>query len=140
MVSGYKKSGLYREATAIQYMKRNADYAHSDGIVRAAQFLSWATVGYGLYPSTGFLWFGILILIGYYVFRTGEKAVIGSYRPRSWLFYSLDTIIPVINLDQEHEKIRFEGWRQYYFYVMKIMSAVLVFLVLKVLQDTIVGP
>ena len=79
-------------------------------------------------------------MIGYYVFRTGDKAVIGSRRPRSWFVYSIDTIIPVINLDPEHEKIRFVGWRQYYLYVMKIMSAVLVFLVFKVLQDTVVGP
>jgi hypothetical protein len=136
----YKKSGHYSASTAIQYLKRNADYTHSDAFVRAALFVSWATVGYGLYPATGFLWFGVLTVIGYYVFRTGEKAVIGSYRPRSWLVYSIDTIIPVINLDPKHEQIRFAGWRQYYLYVMKIMSAVLVFLVLKVLQDTIVVP
>jgi hypothetical protein len=136
----YKRSGLYSESAAIQFLKRNADYAHSDGFTRAALFVSWATVGYGLYPATGFLWFGVLILIGYYVFRTGEKAVIDSYRPRSWFVYSIDTIIPVIKLDPEHEKIRFAGWRQYYLYAMKIMSAILVFLVLKVLQDTIVVP
>src|SRR5262249_18458254 len=120
--------------------KRNADYDQSDRFTRAVLFVSWATVGYGLYPATGFFWFGVLVVIGYYVFRTGEKAVIGKFLPRSWFVYSIDTIIPVISLDPKHEQIRFAGWRQYYLYVMKIMSAVLVFLVLKVLQDTIAIP
>ena len=91
IASSYKRSGLYSEATAIQFLKRNADYAHSDGIARVAQFVSWATVGYGLYPAVGFFWFGILIVIGYCVFRTGDKAVIGPRHPRSWFVYSIIT-------------------------------------------------
>jgi hypothetical protein len=94
-------------------------------------------VGYGLRPTFGFMWFGALIVIGYFVFRSGEHALLSKYKARSWFIFSLDTIIPVIKLDPDHDKISFRGWRQYYLYGMKALSAVLVFLIAKILGDII---
>src|SRR5262249_21804749 len=123
----YKNSGQYSDADAVRYLRKNFDFAHAEGFARFFLYLSWLTVGYGLYPAFGFVWFGILIVIGYFVFRTGSRLLRSVYRPRSWLFYSLDTIIPVIKLDPEHEKVAFGGWRQYYLYAMRVLSTVLVF-------------
>jgi len=135
----YKNSGQYSDADAVQYLRKNFDFAHAKGFARFFLYLTWLTVGYGLYPAFGFVWFGILIVIGYFVFRSGSGSSRSVSRPRSWLFYSLDTIIPVIKLDPEHEKVAFEGWRQYYLYAMRVLSTVLVFLIAKILGDIIAG-
>ena len=77
------------------------------------------------------------MLFGFLVFRTGRLT--SGVMPRSWLIYSIDTVVPVIKLDAEHDKIQFAGWRQYFVYAMRLLSAVVAFLVFKVLQNTITG-
>jgi hypothetical protein len=133
----YRNYGEYGGADQIRYLKRNLDFAHSEGFARFFLFLSWITVGYGLRPTFGLVWFGGLIVIGYFVFRTGEHALASEHKPRSWFVFSLDTILPVIKLDPEHDKIAFKGWRQYYLYGMKVLSAILIFLIAKILGDII---
>jgi hypothetical protein len=136
----YRDAGNYRSADAVQYLKKNLEFARSNGFATVFLFLSWITVGYGVIPSIGFVWFAALTGIGYVVFRTGESALLDNkIKPRSWFVFSMDTIIPVIKLDADHDKVAFKDWRQYYLYAMRIFSAGLVFLVAKILSDIIAG-
>jgi hypothetical protein len=131
----FKDLGDYSGATQLQYQSMNAKYDHSSWIDRILLTISWASVGYGLYPEVGFIWFALLIVCAYYVFASGESLLLSGSLPRSWFVYAMDAVIPVIKLDPEHDKIGFKGWRQYFLYLMKILSAVLAFLVFRVLQD-----
>jgi hypothetical protein len=135
----YKSAGQYGAADEVTFLKKQLDLKFSEGFARFFLFMSLITVGYGLWPTLGFAWFGALIVIGYFVFRSGEHKLLHDHKPRSWLVFSLDTIIPVINLDAAHEKVAFKDWRQYFLYGMRLLSAALVFLVAKILGDIITG-
>jgi hypothetical protein len=139
ITKSYRSSGQYEDADRIQYLKKNIEFNHANGFARYFLFFSWITVGYGLWPSIGLAWFGALIVIGFLIFRSGEHALTSDYKPRSWLVFSLDTILPVIKLDSDHDKVQFKDWRQYCLYAMKVLSAVLVFLIAKILGDIIGG-
>lgn len=136
IASAYRKIGDYAGVREIQYFKASKEYDHSALVNRALMFISWMTVGYGLYPEIGFLWISALVISGYFVFRTGK--VSGHAAPRSWLVYSIDTILPFIELDKKHKDINFSGWRQYFVYVMRMISVVVVYLLFRVLQNAIV--
>jgi hypothetical protein len=137
IVKAYKNAGQSGAADDIQFMKKNADYTHSEGFAKFWLFLSWALMGYGLRPWHGFVLFGVLIVIGYFVFRTGQHVQCRGEKPRSWFIFALDTVIPVIKLDKAHDEVAFEGPRQYVLYAMRVLSAGLIFLVAKILGDII---
>ena len=77
-------------------------------------------------------------IIGTIIFKSGEK--LAGVTQKSWLSFSLDSVIPVINLDKDHEGVRFAGWRQYFLYFLRFLGAVLVVLVLDFLKQAITGP
>jgi hypothetical protein len=139
IAKSYREAGDYKSSDEIRYLKKTVEYEHVDDFNKVLWFISWATVGYGIQPWRGFIWFGALVAIGYFVFRGGERSLLSGTKPRSWLVYSIDTVIPVISLEKKHDEIAFVGWRQYYLYSMRLLSAVLAFLVFKFLQDIIVG-
>ena len=49
-----------------------------------------------------------------------------AHRMKCWgLWYSLDMLLPIIELDKSHYGIPLEGWVRVYFYVHKIFGYVL---------------
>jgi hypothetical protein len=52
---------------------------------------------------------------------------------------SLDSAIPGIKLDKNHEDVRYDGWPQIMLYALRILGAVLVFVALSYLQKTLLG-
>jgi uncharacterized protein YjbI with pentapeptide repeats len=137
IAQSYRLRGEYSAARRVQYLRANGEYKNSSGLERYLLYINWATVGYGYYPEVGFIWIGALVLCGFFVFRTGRLT--RGVRPRSWLIYSIDTVVPVIKLDTKHDEVQFAGWQQFFVYVMRMLSAGLAFLVFKVLQNAIAG-
>ena len=133
----FRQEGKYDAARYIQYLKANDEYKSSTGVQRIYLSIFWAIVGYGFYPEIGFIWIGMLVIIGFFVFRTGQLT--SGVVPRSWLVYSVDTVVPVIRLDSKHDDIQFAGRRQYFVYTMRILSAGLAYLVFKFLQNAVTG-
>jgi hypothetical protein len=133
----YRDKGQYDTAKQILYLKKNAEYYHSDWIVGTLLFAYWIFAGYGLRLGIVLVWYAAFIIAGCYIFRTGTLNT-GS-PPRSWFVFTIDAVLPVIKVDAQHDEIEFADWRQYYLYGMKFLSAVLVFLVLKALQESVLG-
>jgi len=137
IAQSFRRDGNYMAVRKIGYMKANQDYQHSAGITKPLMLMSWASVGYGYYPEVGFIWIGLLVIFGFFVFRTGK--VTAGEVPRSWLVYAVDTVVPVIKLDAKHGYIQFSGWRQYFVYIMRMLSAGLAYLVFRFLQNAVTG-
>jgi hypothetical protein len=97
-------------------------------------------VGFGQRVQWGIYWIIALVVIGSLVFRKGRQALVDpNTRPGSWMLFAIDTVIPVIHLDRRHDDVAFNGWRQWYLGFLRVMGAVLVFLVFYFLQQVLVG-
>jgi uncharacterized protein YjbI with pentapeptide repeats len=72
---------------------------------------------YSLYWVLGFVVLGVIVLQ-----ITSQGPVSG---PLDDVFYSIDTLLPIIDLDERYSKILLDGWARYYFYFHKVMGYVL---------------
>ena len=68
-------------------------------------------------------WIVGFVIAGALVFRSSSEARIR--RMPYGIAYSLDTLIPLVQLRKSHEEIELFGWRAYYFYFHKISGYVL---------------
>lgn len=88
----------------------------------------------------GIYWIIGLVVVGWLVFRSGRKDLVDpNARPDSWMLFAIDTVIPVIQLDRRHDAVAFTGWRQWYLSFLRVMGAVLVFLVFYFLKQVLLG-
>jgi len=110
---------------------------HNFDLVR---WVDRVTVGYGYYPSRGLAILLVFVVLGWLIFASGARAVTSEAVPRSWLVFSLDTIIPILELDPKNSDVTFSGFRQYYLYFMRLLGAGLAFLVFAFLKQAFVGP
>ena len=89
--------------------------------------LSW-TIGYGI----GLRYFRALYwVVGLVLIATIVLRVTGQDTPRRWgeerigIWYSFDTLLPIIQLRKAHYDIDLEGFARYWFYFHKLMGYVL---------------
>jgi hypothetical protein len=134
-----------RQATARQlYYERDIleDEAEQKRTQRfdVLRWISRVAVGYGYYPERGLLLLSVFVVLGWPIFATGERRLTGAIVPRSWLVFSLDTMIPILVLDPKTAEVSFSGFRQYYLYFMRLLGAGLAFLVLAYLKQAFIGP
>jgi hypothetical protein len=120
-----KDVGEVGKANEVLYSQRIDDRARQGGVGWLLSMLSECTVGYGYRLERGFIGFLVLVLVAWPIFGTGTLAA--GNQPRSWLVFSMDSMVPLASLDEEHKDIAFQGWRQYFLYFMKLMSAILVY-------------
>jgi hypothetical protein len=135
----YRKQGNFRMADDLLYQKRNEETGNEGVVNQIFGLISREIVGYGVKLQNGLILIVVFTLIGYVIFKTGWRDLESGSRPRSWLVFSIDAIIPGINLDDEHKKIKFEGWRQYYLYFLKALGILLFFLFLRYVSQALVG-
>jgi hypothetical protein len=138
LADSYTNSGQSGTASDIMIEKRNAEYAHAGSWLDTGYlFVIWLLADYGYRPELGLLW--ILGFVGAtaLIFKTGEKCMTKGTRPRNWLVFAFDAVIPGIQLDREHGEIGFSGWRQYFLYILRFLSAVVVVLVIEMLRKSL---
>jgi hypothetical protein len=91
--------------------------------------LKWV-IGYGIGGGSfrALFWAGLFTLFGAWVLWSGS-GMIRATKSRTWCVWaSLDEILPIVQLDQEHEALineGLEGWRLYYFYVHRVVAFIL---------------
>ena len=95
---------------------------------------------YGFHPELGFAWIAAFVALGWLIFRYASgRLAVGSYKPRSPLLLALDSVIPGIQLDKNHQDVRYDGWPQIMLYLLRILGAVLVFVAFSYLQKKLLG-
>lgn len=107
---------------------------------RGLWLFRWISVGFGQRVEWGIGWIILFVAIGWLVFRTGRKALTDpNARPSSWVLFAIDSVVPVIHLDRRHDEVAFNGGRQWYLAFLRVMGAVLVFLVFYFLKQALLG-
>lgn len=135
------RTDLAQEITyKINLLNKPPVTAASDIWSRGFWLLRWIAVGFGQRVEWGIYWIIGLVAIGWLVFRTGRNALTDpNARPSSWVLFAIDSVIPVIHLDRRHDEVAFNGWRQWYLGFLRVMGAVLVFLVFYFLRQVLLG-
>ncbi len=84
-------------------------------------------IGYGYYNFRVLLWVIFLCVLGMLTLHlSGQDVQDVTHRMECWgLWYSLDMLLPIIELDKSHYDIELEGWVRVYFYIHKIFGYVL---------------
>ena len=136
----YEARGELAKARDISYHREVLRDAGESALGKFARRINRIVVGYGYYPERGLGILLLLVLLGWPIFATGAARLINAQLPRSWLVFSLDTMIPIIELDPKSGEVAFKGPRQYYLYFMRLLGAALAFLVFAYLKQTFVGP
>ncbi len=77
-------------------------------------------IGFGYRIYYLIFWVSGLILIGALVFRNTKEAK--EHQMPIGIIYSLDMLLPFIQLRERHYSIDFQGWQRYYFYFHKLMG------------------
>jgi hypothetical protein len=129
------RSGVGRD---IQIRQKDDERDRAAGFDRLVLDINWAVIGYGFVIERGFLWIGLFVIIGYFVFKTGASQVPRAHVPDSWFYFTIDAVIPLISLNKRHEDVLFKGWRQHYLYFMKVLGAALAFLVIGFLKQSFI--
>ena len=142
IAQSYAKRGETGISDQILIARNNQDWHRVD--IPWLDFLgltfTWLVADYGFHPERGFWWILGFVLLGWGIFwyASGSLAA-GSYRPKNSFLLALDSVIPGINLDKNHEDVRYEGWPQIMLYLLRILGAVLFFVALGFLQKKLLG-
>jgi hypothetical protein len=94
---------------------------------------------YGYHPEIGLLWICGFVVLGAIIFKTGAHKMLGEKRPHNWFVFSLDAVIPGIDLDKDHRDIRFSGWRQDFLVFLRFLGAVVVVVIIGILKQSFDG-
>ena len=121
----FRAAGEGTKATEVLYAGRQRDRAKAGGLRwLGLSLLNW-TMGYGLGLRyfRALFWISGLVVLGAMVLRLSSQ---GHRHQMRWGFaYSLDLLIPVIQLRKCHHDIDLKGWARYYFYAHKMAGYVL---------------
>jgi hypothetical protein len=141
LAKSYIEIGRSAVARSILIQKMNEEYRHADSVWQKVYlFIWWLFSGYGYKPEIGLAWIFGCVVIGAIIFKSGAQQFVEEMPTRSWFVFALDSVIPGIHLDKAHEAIKFSDWRQYVVYLLRFLGAILVFLVLDVLKQSVTIP
>ena len=87
------------------------------------------TIGYGYGEGElwALVWVALLTVIGWTIARW--KGIPGPDGERPGFWYSVDTLLPGVQLSKRHEKVEIAGWAKYYFYVHGLLGYFLLIVV-----------
>ncbi|RZN18819.1 hypothetical protein CWO90_35940 [Bradyrhizobium sp. Leo121] len=142
IAKSYAQRGETHNSDKILIAKNNQDWHWAD--IASVDFLgltfTWLVADYGFHPEVGFLWIAGFVLLGWGIFwHASTRLAAGSYQPKSPFLLALDSVIPGIHLDKNHQDVRYNGWPQGMLYLLRILGAVLVFVAFSYLQKKVLG-
>jgi hypothetical protein len=119
-----ENNGKSEMAKLIRYAGRERERKESTGCSRYIWLTTFKySVGYGYRPWRALSWAAALVLLGVAVLQiSGEGPA--NHMPYGFA-YSFDMLLPIVKLEEWHDKIDLIGWARYYFYAHKIMGYVL---------------
>jgi hypothetical protein len=121
-----KNAGYEDKATAILFegKKRQQKDTKTLSLYWLWLVLQRIFIGYGYHNFYVLPWVLFLCSLGMLTLHLSGQKV--AHRMKYWgLWYSLDMLLPIIELDKSHYDIELDGWVKEYFYVHKIFGYVL---------------
>jgi len=122
-----KNAGYEEKATAILFEGKKRQQKETRTLSLnwlLLLFLQRIFIGYGYHNFRVLYW--VLILCGFGMVTLHLSGQDVAHRMKCWgLCYSIDTLLPIIELHKPNHEIVLEGWVRVYFYVHKIFGYVL---------------
>jgi hypothetical protein len=117
-------NGRIVDATAIRYAGKERERATTPrGLYKAGLFLLNYSIGFGYHLEFAFYWAIGFVLLGWVVlYATGQRT---KYGMTLGLTYSLDMLLPLVQLRKKHYDIELDPWPRRYFYAHRIIGYVL---------------
>ena len=126
MAKVLRSAGYVGKATAVLFegKKHQQEETRTLSIDWWWLVLQWLFIGYGYYNFQVLYWFLVVCGLGMIVLHlSGQDA---AHKMKYYgLSYSIDTLLPIIELHRPHYDIELQGWVRVYFYVHKIVGYVL---------------
>ena len=121
-----RAQGFSDKADAIMIAANDHRYSlpDIDRGTKALLWIEWATIGYGYESSRSLAWLAASALLGTIVGSFGKDDLARSALSRRF-WYSVDQLIPLLQLDSRHAALTPAGWRGAYFYLQHIMGFIL---------------
>lgn len=124
LASVLQHAGNKEKADEVLYAKKQRERKSTSGFRCGWMLLQEALIGYGFRYRRSMYWIGALTVSGMaalYWSSEGPSDATWSFR----FFYTLDMILPIVELDKAYDGVVLTGWIQIYFYFLKIMGFVL---------------
>jgi uncharacterized protein YjbI with pentapeptide repeats len=119
-----EKEGHKGEAKDVLYAGKNRELEQTSGFFsRFWLFLQKIVIGFGYRIYYSFYWIIGFILLGMFVLKISKEGP--DNKMPYGLAYSIDMLLPIVRLREEHYRIDLKSWARYYFYFHKMMGYVL---------------
>ncbi len=141
----YLEGAHYPLAREMYVRQKNADTEQEQKVAWwVMKALSFVEFGANLNLAVGTV--ALFVLAGWGLFGYGgrldrrDRERLGrqddGWKDPNWLWFSIDSAIPFLSLNEDHKKISFSRWWcQYYLYLMKILSPLFVFFAFQFLRQ-----
>jgi hypothetical protein len=123
LASVLQANGLIDDATAIRYAGKERERCAASGLRWVGLSLLNYSIGFGYHLEFAFYWAVGFVLLGWAVlYATGQRT---KYEIKLGLAYSLDMLLPVVQLRKKHYDIDLDPCPRRYFYAHRIIGIVL---------------
>jgi len=122
LASVLKRAGYKNKAIDILVAGRDEERKAAPWLDRVGLFFLKWIIGYGYHNFYAFAWVCGFILIGFlFIWQNQRKT-----KSIAWCFiFSLDMLLPIIELEKENYQINLSGFVKYYFYIHKLVGYIL---------------
>lgn len=124
-----RETGFEYKANEVLYSAKNRLKEQTDNTFNKFYLrLQCYLVGYGFRYWYTLIWVFLFIIIGMILFLNIEfpqSSIAYDYSWKDALFFSVDRLVPVLELSDEYNSISIDGCTKYYFYIQKIMGYIL---------------
>ena len=125
-----KQLGYVDKSRKILYRAKERERVSAKGWDKAGLTIRWIFIGHGYHTYLSCIYAGVLLLIGWVGLMVKKE-----YRKKlgGWLwclFYSLDRLLPIVELDERFKVINLTGFARSWFYIQTIMGYFLVTIII----------
>ncbi len=130
-----RQSGDNETAKAVLFAGKQREWEAAGPWAKFLLSLQFLFTGFGLYPYVAFGWVLGLIASGAVIFPLDPSEEVRRLSGLQRTIFSLDMLIPAVQLRHHHAQIELKSWVRYYLYGHKLMG----YLLLSFLAAAILG-
>jgi hypothetical protein len=119
-----EESGQPDKAKRVLFAGKLREMGNRDFMTAAWLVLQLIFTGFGFYPWISIFWVAGLVAFGAWLFGRDKAIQARGYGLGERIFYSLDMLLPVIELRYDHYTFDLVSRSKYYLYVHKLMGYV----------------
>lgn len=125
LASALVNAGYREKANEILYAGRERERMETGLSLRSKLWLSLMKIfiGYGYRLHYSIYWVLLFVVLGVVALQFSGQGFAGGLRDD--FFYSVDMLLPIVDLDKRFSELNVIGWAKYYFYIHKTMGYIL---------------